>query len=81
MPIEQFQTMLDSNYVSCVYMAHAILNAWLRPVAVTGAEHPSGVQAHDVRVRSTKHQPPLPARHLIFAGSFVSYCGFAGFAP
>ncbi|KAK3998207.1 NAD(P)-binding protein [Cladorrhinum sp. PSN332] len=30
-PIDQFQKMMDSNYLSCVYMAHAILNAWLRP--------------------------------------------------
>ena len=47
--------MLDRNYVSCACMEHAILNAWLWPVAVTGAEHPSGPQAHDVRVKSTKH--------------------------
>ena len=80
-PVEQFQAMLNSNYLSCAYMAHAILNAWLRPAAVAGGEEPSGPQTHDVRVKTTKHHPPLPARHLIFTGSFVSFYSFAGFTP
>lgn len=29
-PIEQFHNMMDSNYFTCLYMAHATLNAWLR---------------------------------------------------
>lgn len=58
--------MMDSNYFSCVYMAHAVLNAWLRepknsPSSVTG--------------------PRPPARHIIFTGSFVSIFSFAGFTP
>lgn len=62
--------MMDSNYFSCVYMAHATLNAWLRPAtkpAVTG----------EANVQSI----PKPARHIIFTGSFVSFYSFAGFTP
>jgi 3-dehydrosphinganine reductase len=29
-PIDQIQHMMDSNYFSSAYMAHAILNAWIR---------------------------------------------------
>ncbi|KAI1207024.1 NAD(P)-binding protein [Annulohypoxylon truncatum] len=75
-PVEQFQTMMDSNYFSCVYMAHAILNVWLRSAADAKAA-----------IKETSDQPKkakptsLPARHLIFTGSFVSFYSFAGFTP
>jgi len=65
-PIDQFRTMMDSNYFSCVYMAHAILNTWLRPSAPNDSS-------------SSTITPP--ARHLIFTGSFVSFYSFAGFTP
>ncbi|KAF1977225.1 NAD(P)-binding protein [Bimuria novae-zelandiae CBS 107.79] len=69
-PIEKFQTMMDSNYFSCVYMAHATLNAWLHPSAKA-----SITQEADTK---TAHKP---ARHIIFTGSFVSFYSFAGFTP
>lgn len=59
--------MMASNYFSCVYMAHATLNAWL------ATSTPSG---HVVE-KSTSQ----PARHIIFTGSFVSFYSFAGFTP
>ncbi|KAL2127738.1 hypothetical protein VTI74DRAFT_10245 [Chaetomium olivicolor] len=71
-PTEQFQTMMDSNYFSCAYMAHAVLNAWLRSPAQVGT---------DSKTPSTSTLPPQPARHLIFTGSFVSFFSFAGFTP
>ncbi|KAK6954278.1 hypothetical protein Daesc_004245 [Daldinia eschscholtzii] len=70
-PPEQFQTMMDSNYFSSAYMAHAILNAWLRAKS-------------DGSSSETPAEPKavlLPARHLIFTGSFVSFYSFAGFTP
>ncbi|KAK3936347.1 hypothetical protein QBC46DRAFT_31748 [Diplogelasinospora grovesii] len=69
-PLDQFQTMMDSNYFSCVYMAHAILNAWLRPLR--DDKQQSGAMA------ARKAQP---ARHLVFTASFVAFYGFAGFTP
>ncbi|KAF5001170.1 hypothetical protein FGRMN_1194 [Fusarium graminum] len=66
-PVEQLQTMMDSNYFSSAYMAHATLNAWLRP-AIEGT------------VEKTEHKS-LQARHIIFTGSFVSLYSFAGFTP
>ncbi|XDG09091.1 hypothetical protein ABKA04_008706 [Annulohypoxylon sp. FPYF3050] len=72
-PVEQFQTMMDSNYFSCVYMAHAILNVWLREAKDANAS----TQETKTESENTK----LPARHLIFTGSFVSFYSFAGFTP
>ncbi|KAI2473113.1 NAD(P)-binding protein [Annulohypoxylon bovei var. microspora] len=74
-PVEQFQAMMDSNYFSCAYMAHAVLNSWLRPVADTNDAAKEKAQAK--RAKPT----PLPARHLVFTGSFVSFYSFAGFTP
>ncbi|KAG7417135.1 hypothetical protein ACKAV7_003025 [Fusarium commune] len=67
-PVEQLQTMMDSNYFSSAYMAHATLNAWLRP-AIDGTTK-AGAEA----------KTPA-ARHIIFTGSFVSLYSFAGFTP
>ncbi|KAK4228692.1 NAD(P)-binding protein [Podospora fimiseda] len=64
-PIDQFQKMMDSNYFSCVYMAHEILNVWLR------SESTPAVSSSESR----------PSRHLIFTASFVSFFSFAGFTP
>ncbi|KAI1809074.1 NAD(P)-binding protein [Poronia punctata] len=72
-PMEQFQTMMDSNYFSSVYMARAVLNLWLKPI-VDDATAPNTEKAQ------AGLQPP-PARHLIFTGSFVSFYSFAGFTP
>ncbi|KAI1166905.1 hypothetical protein F5B18DRAFT_604728 [Nemania serpens] len=78
-PVEQFQTMMDSNYFSSVYMAHAILNAWLG----SAAENPRGSVAKPVESQPSRALPANPpaARHLIFTGSFVSFYSFAGFTP
>ncbi|KAF9773534.1 hypothetical protein IL306_008641 [Fusarium sp. DS 682] len=65
-PVEQLQTMMDSNYFSSAYMAHATLNAWLKP-AIDG--------------KKTTMSKELAARHIIFTGSFVSLYSFAGFTP
>ncbi|KAJ4122917.1 hypothetical protein NW768_009906 [Fusarium equiseti] len=64
-PVEQFQTMMDSNYFSSAYMAHATLNAWLKPDLT----------------KKTSEKKALAARHIIFTGSFVSLYSFAGFTP
>ncbi|ORY00290.1 hypothetical protein BCR34DRAFT_546933 [Clohesyomyces aquaticus] len=69
-PLDQFQTMMDSNYFSCVYMAHAVLNAWLRP------RENSATPSHEAA-----KSPGLPARHIVFTGSFVSFYSFTGFTP
>lgn len=60
--------MMDSNYFSSAYMAHAVLNAWLRPSSASDPTLPPDARAP-------------PARHLIFTGSFVSFYSFAGFTP
>ncbi|KAI1133203.1 NAD(P)-binding protein [Nemania abortiva] len=65
-PTGQFQTMMDSNYFSCVYMAHAVLNVWL------GSKSAAGNNANG---------SSAAARHIIFTGSFVSFYSFAGFTP
>ena len=70
-PPDQLQNMMDSNYFSCAYMAHAILNTWLRPAA----------DATKDDSQAKKASPRPLARHLVFTGSFVSFYSFAGFTP
>ncbi|KAK2677999.1 Short-chain dehydrogenase/reductase SDR [Fusarium oxysporum f. sp. vasinfectum] len=67
-PPDILQAMMDSNYFSSAYMAHATLNAWLRPAI------------DSVTKKSTEVKIPT-ARHIIFTGSFVSLYSFAGFTP
>ncbi|KAI3316619.1 hypothetical protein HD806DRAFT_517140 [Xylariaceae sp. AK1471] len=69
--------MMDSNYFSCVYMARAILNAWLG-AAVADTQGSTQKSRLPNRANSI---PPLSARHIIFTGSFVSFYSFAGFTP
>lgn len=84
-PVEQLQTMMDSNYFSCAYMAHAVLNAWLREPemqnrkAANNKQPTSAAEASTTTKSTTKSAPP--ARHLVFTGSFVSFYSFAGFTP
>ena len=75
-PVKQFQTMMDSNYFSCVYMAHAVLNAWLQPARERGDEDGVGEKGGQTAVAAAR-----AARHLVFTGSFVSFYSFAGFTP
>lgn len=63
--------MMDSNYFSSAYMAHAALNAWLRPAIDGGAK----------KAATENKTAPQLDRHIIFTGSFVSFYSFAGFTP
>ncbi|KAK4168385.1 NAD(P)-binding protein [Cladorrhinum sp. PSN259] len=65
-PIEQFQKMMDSNYFSCVYMAHSILNAWL----------PSKSSSPPSPPQKTRHLV-FTASFV----SFFSFAGFTPYSP
>ncbi|KAI9789272.1 MAG: hypothetical protein M1816_006281 [Peltula sp. TS41687] len=73
-PLDQFQHMMDSNYFTSVYMAHAALTAWLRPMLSKDKPPASASE-------NTKRSPPPSPRHLIFTSSFVAFYSIAGFAP
>ncbi|KAI0119747.1 NAD(P)-binding protein [Daldinia grandis] len=66
-PISEFQSQMNSNYFTSLYMAHAILTCWLKT---------SREDMHDVQTSS-----PPPARHLIFTASFLAFYSFAGYSP
>ena len=76
-PLEQLQHMMDSNYFTSAYMAHAALTTWLQP-----KDSSSNIESVHAK-GTTKHPipPPSPPRHLIFTASFVSFYSFTGFAP
>ncbi|KAF5569341.1 3-ketodihydrosphingosine reductase tsc10 [Fusarium phyllophilum] len=57
-PVEQLRIMMVSNYFSSAYMAHATLNAWLRP-------------AIDGTTKKTTEAKAPASRHIIFMGSFL----------
>ncbi|KAG9243449.1 hypothetical protein BJ878DRAFT_396856, partial [Calycina marina] len=67
-PVSILKSSMDSNYFTSLYMAHAILKAWLRP------EH----KAQGQSLVSTRSPPP--SRHLIFTASFLSFFTFAGYS-
>lgn len=75
--LDQFQTVMDSNYLSSVYMAHAILNAWVGPATTDDASR--SVVQQSKRQRHVPSTQPLLARHLVFIGLFVLFYSFAGF--
>lgn len=56
---------MDSNYFTSAYMAHATLNAWLKPSSKSLAPPPHS---------------SIP-RHLIFTASLLSFFTLAGYAP
>lgn len=77
--------MMGSNYFSCAYMAHAILNVWLREPGkrLQGLrDNAQTASAGTTITAATTASKATPlARHLVFTGSFVSFYSFAGFTP
>ncbi|KAK9424750.1 putative 3-dehydrosphinganine reductase [Seiridium unicorne] len=69
-PISEFRAQMDSNYFSSLYMAHAILNCWVKTSHKT-SDNPS----------SARSIGTAPARHLIFTASFLAFYSFAGYSP
>jgi 3-dehydrosphinganine reductase len=75
-PVSQFQAQMDSNYFTSVYMAHAAMTSWLKPL-----------EAQKSDVDNSRHDsstarliaPPGP-RHLIFTASFLAFYSFAGYS-
>lgn len=66
--VSKFRTLMDSNYFSSVYMAHAVLQVWLKSKDA-GKEQAEGFNGKK------------DARHLIFTGSFLAFYPVAGYAP
>ncbi|KAL9096698.1 MAG: hypothetical protein Q9165_001186 [Trypethelium subeluteriae] len=86
-PVEKFQDQMDSNYFSCLYIAHAVLNRWLRSTTsasssasfapkVAGETEDSHAAAAVPSAKTSSHP-----RHLIFTSSFVSFLTFTGYSP
>lgn len=68
--VSTFRAQMDSNYFSSVYMAHAVLQVWLKSKDVdAGRETGEGFNEKNV------------PRHLIFTGSFLSFYPVAGYSP
>lgn len=66
--VSKFQSLMDSNYFSSVYMAHAALRAWVRPEKEACADGPPAAEENT-------------PRHLIFTASFLALYPIAGYAP
>lgn len=89
--LAKFRDMMDGNYFSSVYMAHAILRAWLRPEKRPFEEYhdDDGEEAAEEGAKKGKGEglptakatrTPTP-RHLIFTASFLAFYPVAGYAP
>lgn len=66
--VSKFQSLMDSNYFSSVYMAHAALRAWVRPEKEACTDELSISEGNN-------------PRHLIFTASFLALYPIAGYAP
>jgi len=64
--VDTLRSQMDINYWAAAYLAHATLQAWMKPAT------------SDRRASST---PSKPARHLIMTSSTVCFVGVAGYAP
>ncbi|KAI4174718.1 MAG: hypothetical protein LQ343_002089 [Gyalolechia ehrenbergii] len=72
-PVSTFQSHFESNYLSAAYIAHAVLQLWLKPSSK----------------RSDPTTPPSPSpssslpppRHLIFTSSVLAFYPLAGYGP
>lgn len=70
-PVSVFKSLMDSNYFSSLYIAHAILTRWLKTPQQDGAGQLANAPGRD----------PPPARHLIFTASFLALYSFTGYSP
>lgn len=71
-PISVIHQQMDSNYFSSLYMAHATLQCWLKPLKR------ANVEPTDVAAPSSRGPAPAP-RHLIFTSSFLALYSFVGY--
>ncbi|KAI1430529.1 hypothetical protein GGR50DRAFT_684611 [Xylaria sp. CBS 124048] len=70
-PVSHFKSQMESNYLSSVYMAHATMTCWVN-LAKRNQANQAGVQPSGAA---------LPARHIIFTASFLSFYPIAGYSP
>lgn len=64
-PVSEFERLMNNNYFTSLYMAHAILTSWLK--TSKKQEEPGNDKP--------------PSRHLIFTASFLAFFSFAGYSP
>ncbi|POS71718.1 hypothetical protein DHEL01_v209888 [Diaporthe helianthi] len=87
--LAKFRDMMDGNYFSSVYMAHAILRAWLRPEKRPFEEYHDNNGEQGLAKKGKGEGPPAvnratrspTPRHLIFTASFLAFYPIAGYAP
>ncbi|KAL9072281.1 MAG: hypothetical protein Q9157_005151, partial [Trypethelium eluteriae] len=87
-PVEKFQDQMDSNYFSCLYIAHAVLNRWLRP-STSASSHASLAPKAAGNADNSPTAATVPSaktsssqtRHLIFTSSFVSFARYSPYSP
>ena len=72
MPVEQIRGQMDSNYFSSAYIAHAALQAWLRP------KDKKSLTTEHSESQQTKGSSLAP-RHLIFTSSFLGLYSIASY--
>ena len=73
-PVDSLRQQMDVNFFSAAYLAHAALNAWLKPAAGSGES-----AATSTTPGGAKAAPE--ARHLIFTASFLALYSMVGYTP
>ncbi|KAI1328073.1 hypothetical protein F5Y16DRAFT_164938 [Xylariaceae sp. FL0255] len=75
-PVSQLEAQMNSNYFTSAYMAHAVLNSWLRTSREKTAEPASPASQTGVA-----KSPKMTPRHLIFTSSLAAFFSLAGYGP
>lgn len=80
-PIGEIRNMMDQNYFTAAYMAHAALHAWLKPSPSKAKSEPESSSSSAAARQQPVPSQSLEPRHLIFTASFLSFFTMAGYAP
>lgn len=80
-PVSKLAEQMDSNYFTSAYMAHAALNAWLKPSPpTTTPKTTDSTKAPPPSGPSTDSQAQRP-KHLIFTSSVLAFYPILGYGP
>ncbi|KAH9904612.1 hypothetical protein F4778DRAFT_790180 [Xylariomycetidae sp. FL2044] len=78
-PVSEFSKQMNTNYFTGLYLAHTVLNCWLK--SAPGAAIGTPISSSSSSKPATQASQPNQTRHLIFTASLLSLYTFTGYTP
>ncbi len=72
---------MDQNYWSAAYMAHAVLQDWLKPVGAAAQSNAPKASSANSAASSAAPAAETATKHLIFTSSIAAFYPLVGYAP